>query len=622
MADITSVLEIDVKDDAFKALQRELEAFKQSMSELKSAGGVGRIVSAGGGASPAAQAQNRKAIEQSEAFSKSMKIATDSVSKFSAGLVRFTGSMVFDAGKKLSGAFVSLTKTIVGAGGLISSMAGMITLAGIIKSAQTVSQRAYTGTALGLGPNEIPRLQATYGQIFDVGSVTESLAAEREKPGSLLMSRMGLSPDQAKSATMVDLLERYTKLLQELSTMPMGATATMLEAFGMPGAITDVTRVRNLGPERIKAIQQQEREAREATQLENPQEWQSFAAKMGISRIKIETGIMNALLPILQPIKELATILYEKLGPAKGGFIDLVKQAANYLSKFNEAFKTGNWENFFSVIKKGFFDAIDGIKKAGESLFNKMTEFLSGQFDKIFQKFEDNMSIAGKMLIEFSNSTAAKLLGISPISTANAAVEPIPTNPNEGLQPAEKMPQRVGELRGAEYLQFFAESGKKWGVDPRLLWAMAKQESINFTPGVVSGRIKSPAGAIGIAQFMPATAARYNIDPRDPRQSIGGMGHYMHDLIGMFRGDEDKAIASYNWGEGRVLKYGENWREHLPNETRTYLNRVHAYRREAERLPLNQTTTYPMDRQVRVTVQNRSTNADVTVQSKRFAGAG
>jgi soluble lytic murein transglycosylase-like protein len=65
----------------------------------------------------------------------------------------------------------------------------------------------------------------------------------------------------------------------------------------------------------------------------------------------------------------------------------------------------------------------------------------------------------------------------------------------------------------------------------------------------------SHAGAAGIAQFMPATAERFGVNPLDIDSSLDGWGRYMKILFNEFKRWE-LALAGYNAGEGNVRKYG------------------------------------------------------------------
>jgi Transglycosylase SLT domain/D-alanyl-D-alanine carboxypeptidase/Putative Flp pilus-assembly TadE/G-like len=107
-------------------------------------------------------------------------------------------------------------------------------------------------------------------------------------------------------------------------------------------------------------------------------------------------------------------------------------------------------------------------------------------------------------------------------------------------------------------------SAGRWNVSPGLLAAQLMAES-GFDPRAVS-----PAGAQGIAQFMPATAAGYGLrDPFDPIAAIDAQAHLMSDLLRRFR-SVPLALAAYNAGSGAVagcscIPYAE---------TRAYVARI------------------------------------------------
>jgi len=96
------------------------------------------------------------------------------------------------------------------------------------------------------------------------------------------------------------------------------------------------------------------------------------------------------------------------------------------------------------------------------------------------------------------------------------------------------------------------------------------EEESGFNPNSVS-----PAGAVGIAQFLPGTAAGLGINPWDPIQALRGAAKLMANYAHQYGGDYAKALAAYNGGSGTVQyavnNCGANWLNCLPGETRHYI---------------------------------------------------
>lgn len=114
---------------------------------------------------------------------------------------------------------------------------------------------------------------------------------------------------------------------------------------------------------------------------------------------------------------------------------------------------------------------------------------------------------------------------------------------------------------------YIVNSSLRYGVDPVLIYAQMHTES-SFKRMAIS-----PAGARGLMQLMPATAARFGVrNIFDPQQNIEGGVRYMRFLLDAFNGDVSLALAGYNAGEGAVLKYGRR----IPpyRETQDYVRKI------------------------------------------------
>lgn len=116
------------------------------------------------------------------------------------------------------------------------------------------------------------------------------------------------------------------------------------------------------------------------------------------------------------------------------------------------------------------------------------------------------------------------------------------------------------------YDSYITASAARHGVDPALMKAMMHTESA-FNPNA-----RSPVGAQGLMQLMPATARRFKVSNAwNPAENIEGSAKYIAWLMKRFNNNVEFAIAGYNAGEGNVDKYNG-----IPpfKETRNYVKSV------------------------------------------------
>ena len=115
--------------------------------------------------------------------------------------------------------------------------------------------------------------------------------------------------------------------------------------------------------------------------------------------------------------------------------------------------------------------------------------------------------------------------------------------------------------------QLIRTNSDRFGIDPYLVFLVIEKESRFHTRAV------SPKGAMGLMQLMPGTARRLGVrKPFDPAENIRAGTQYMRELMNMFGGKVDLVLASYNAGEGAVLKYGRNVPPY--RETRDYVKTI------------------------------------------------
>jgi soluble lytic murein transglycosylase-like protein len=123
-----------------------------------------------------------------------------------------------------------------------------------------------------------------------------------------------------------------------------------------------------------------------------------------------------------------------------------------------------------------------------------------------------------------------------------------------------------------QYSPIIEVASRAYGVDKALVHAVISAES-GYNPMAISR-----AGARGLMQLMPDTARRYSVkNIMDPTDNIHGGVRYLKDLLVMFNGNIELAVAAYNAGENAVMKYGNKIPPYA--ETMHYVPKVLAFYR-------------------------------------------
>ncbi len=149
----------------------------------------------------------------------------------------------------------------------------------------------------------------------------------------------------------------------------------------------------------------------------------------------------------------------------------------------------------------------------------------------------------------------------------------IPTAPS--LRPNAWSAKGPSVVDIARLVPIIDNAARTHGVDARLIHAVIRAES-GYNTAAISNK-----GAIGVMQLIPATGQRYGAnDLRDATENIFAGTRYLRDLLNMFNGNVELALAGYNAGENAVIRAGNR----IPPypETIAYVPKVMGFYRSPE----------------------------------------
>lgn len=177
---------------------------------------------------------------------------------------------------------------------------------------------------------------------------------------------------------------------------------------------------------------------------------------------------------------------------------------------------------------------------------------IEGQFSLPAQQMP-GMEFAAKLQQEMDKNVVSAAGKAHTVQSAQGAT---------AVQQAEKSRSDVSDPELARTIHVAAA---KYAVDPKLVSAVAEVESGGNQSAV------SSAGAVGVMQLMPETAAGLGVNPYDMKSNVEGGTKYLREMLDTFDGDVKKAVAAYNAGPNAVKAYGG-----IPPyaETQNYVNNV------------------------------------------------
>jgi soluble lytic murein transglycosylase-like protein len=206
------------------------------------------------------------------------------------------------------------------------------------------------------------------------------------------------------------------------------------------------------------------------------------------------------------------------------------------------------------------------------SVFQNIGNVLS-RIDEIKRKYGVNKTVVYPgfdywLEREMNNDTEATFPENLTVKEKSEKTGQIPEEPdNTEINTAGTTAVDTAEQNTEEFNDIIQEASERFKIPEQLISAVIKQES-DFNQTAVS-----PKGAMGLMQLMPATASLLGVeDPFNAEENIFGGTRYLRELINMYGGNLNKALAAYNAGPQRVD-------EDIPDipETRDFIQSVINY---------------------------------------------
>jgi Transglycosylase SLT domain len=220
------------------------------------------------------------------------------------------------------------------------------------------------------------------------------------------------------------------------------------------------------------------------------------------------------------------------------------------------------FENLWNELRSGFANLVSDIG----GVLAQIPSWLPG-----VGKFHD----WGVQMQNWAGSEGTSIGGILSSSMSAAILAGMPKKDQLTIAAEKNLPSSLPSSYGQSYIpgstglkSLAASAAKAAGVPVQQFLAQINKES-GFNPTAVSSK-----GALGIAQFMPATARGYGINPLNPQQALPAAAKMMASLYAKYK-NWGLALAAYNAGSGTVDKYlAGKLPGGLPSETTNYVQSI------------------------------------------------
>ncbi|MEB6390671.1 lytic transglycosylase domain-containing protein [Kluyvera ascorbata] len=526
-----AIVDIAVNDDSFNSFLDKFNGYKKAVDELPEAW---RMSSRGIGDSAK---ETEKMRHSMDAVTKAFTDGVASISALNGGLDQLNqsldkaGKTQSDLNKKTSGASNFLSKASKDAKslaghlkdattsllswgsivGVFSGLAGAGGLWGMNRLAGSASAQRFT--AMGLGTTAGGLNSAAVNFQSALGNPVGTLGAIRDAQADLgkrwTFNAMGVDANQDPTKLLPEMIKSARDIFVKNGSTQQGA-----EAYGLTNYFTldDLNRFKKMSDAEIDAMAKQAAVDTQKLQVSDRQlkQWQDFNIQLDRSKVSISNTFIRGLAPLTPELT--------KLSDAFSGAIDTVLKSP----------ELGKWIDSLA----------GGIQKFGNYL-------ASPSFKSDVDAFMTGVEKLGKVIQKVfgwatGGESTEELMG---------GGAPLPEDPSKShFDNLNDRYDRFQEQKKAnKYGSYFEEAAKKYGVDSKMLKAIAAAES-SWNPNAKSG-----AGALGLMQVMPKNF-QPGENPFDPRDNIMAGARTLAWAKGQAGGDVDETLRYYNGGSRRGSK--------------------------------------------------------------------
>ena len=549
-----SVLEVDVKDEKFKAF---LDLFKNYQDQL---GKMGEFWSDAGNAAEQTEVSTGSMVDAMAAGAASTALMVDALEKSGHHAIRADNTMRSMAGHAKSiassilGATVSLAKwsaLSLGAG-LIGGGAGLY---GLDALANSVGGQRKSALGLGVTTAEQQAFNVNYGTRLVGGDFLSNVQGVKADLGQQWMfSALGMPAgemQQADTAALgIDVIRRAQQLWQQAG--PGGHNTQWMQAHGLSGFM-DFATWQRIGQASSGDLSRYEKQygsdvgtmgASGADQTA----WQDFSIQMKRAGEQIEAVLVRGLVDLTGPLSNLSGSIEKALS----GFL-------------------GN-----PHMKEWVDDFGRAIEQFGHYLG-------SDKFQADLKTFVDDVAYAADKIV--AGMQFLHLIPGNALSPDDADPSDARPQARGGGLPAASWPDWMkssyewmhGIPSGPELSGKFSQLERGYNLPPGLLTAVGIEES-GLNPNVADSVVKG-VHYRGPFQLGPDEMAANNVtDPHSMDQESAAAASILARYLKKYNNNVAEALAAYNWGPGNVdkdiKKHGADWLSYAPPETQKYIGGV------------------------------------------------